>query len=274
MKLGRNSKKIALFPFGGLGNRMRTIASAVSLAEEAEAGLEIVWYAKQDLNASFNSLFQPIETQGIHLHERGHTSYRLQKWLVPQCVRAMFYDKCFWDLQKIDFGQLGQTNYISSCFDFYPYHPDLPRRLFRPSAKLQERIEEVLPHLEGRRLGVHIRRTDHADAISQSPTNLFMDRMSSEIERRPDTVFYLATDSEEDKRQMLARFGGRVVTNLREAARSSTQGMEDALVEMFLLSHTEMIIGSFQSTFSEMAARLGNIPCEYICKNKRQENPD
>jgi len=50
------------------------------------------------------------------------------------------------------------------------------------------------------------------------------------------------------------------------AERNSLQGMQDALVELYTLSRTSRIIGSMQSSYSETAAQIGRIQCEFINK--------
>jgi hypothetical protein len=42
--------------------------------------------------------------------------------------------------------------------------------------------------------------------------------------------------------------------------------MQDALVELYTLSRTSLILGSSHSTFSDTAAAIGDIQCEIIKK--------
>ena len=46
-------------PFGGLGNRMRAVASAYVLASQAGRPLDVIWIKKSNLNAAFGDLFEP-----------------------------------------------------------------------------------------------------------------------------------------------------------------------------------------------------------------------
>lgn len=119
-------------------------------------------------------------------------------------------------------------------------------------------------------MGVHIRRTDNALSIAQSPTRLFIERMKKEIEQNSDTTFYLASDSEEDKRSIVNRFGNRVFTSVHKADRNSLEGMQEALIELYLLSRTRHVLGSVHSSFSETAAQIGKISYELL----RDVRPD
>ena len=58
--LGNMKRKLLFVPVGGLGNRMRSIASAVSLTRKAGVELEIIWFCDWALNACFCKLFKPF----------------------------------------------------------------------------------------------------------------------------------------------------------------------------------------------------------------------
>ena len=49
--------KITFVPVGGLANRMRAVASAVTLAAKSDSDLSIVWFQDWALNAPFSQLF-------------------------------------------------------------------------------------------------------------------------------------------------------------------------------------------------------------------------
>ena len=59
---------------------------------------------------------------------------------------------------------------------------------------------------------------------------------------------------------MRKRYGKRVIMSNAKATRESTDGIRDALVEMYALSRTRHIYGSAGSTFSPIAACLGDVP--------------
>lgn len=88
--------------------------------------------------------------------------------------------------------------------------------------------------------------------------------MQQEIDCNADTTFYLATDSEEDKALITARFGDRVFCSPHRADRNSLEGMREALIELYLLSHTRQVLGSVHSSYSETAAQIGHIPYELL----------
>jgi hypothetical protein len=61
-------------------------------------------------------------------------------------------------------------------------------------------------------------------------------------------------------------FGDRIITSPNKAMRGNLEGMEDALVEMYLLAATQRILGSSCSTYSMTAAAIGRTPLDIIEK--------
>ena len=54
------NKRIVFVPVGGLANRMRSVASAIALAEDTVSKIQVKWFCDWALNAPFCKLFQPI----------------------------------------------------------------------------------------------------------------------------------------------------------------------------------------------------------------------
>ena len=51
---------VIIQPSGGLCNRMRVINSSLELAKRKGTKLLVLWYCTDELNAPFESLFQPV----------------------------------------------------------------------------------------------------------------------------------------------------------------------------------------------------------------------
>ena len=106
--------------------------------------------------------------------------------------------------------------------------------------------------------------------VQRAAEATYSEQGKKEIEQNGDTTFYLASDSEEDKRSIVNRFGNRVFTSVHKADRNSLEGMQEALVELYLLSRTRHVLGSVHSSFSETAAQIGKISYELL----RDVRPD
>jgi hypothetical protein len=111
-------------------------------------------------------------------------------------------------------------------------------------------------------VGVHIRRGDNKKSIRESPSELFWDAM----ETYPSTtMFYLATDSVEERNEMIMRFPGRILCGSDTIlSRNDPFGCREALLDFYCLSQSSEILGSYYSSFSEMAAAYGGVPLRVL----------
>ena len=148
-----------------------------------------------------------------------------------------------------------------AVYSMHQCGPNFPLgRLFRPVPEIEERVQALVPEDAGPVVGVHIRRTDHAEAIKHASVERYVELTEAELRKRPDVRFYLATDDQQVKNRLLGHFGAeRIITAKTALDRGSQEGMEGAVVDLFALSRTEKIFGSYYSSYSEIAAELGNI---------------
>jgi hypothetical protein len=116
----------------------------------------------------------------------------------------------------------------------------------------------------GRIVGVHIRRGDNDASIQVSPLDSFLKRMQREVEQDPATHFFLATDDQPTERAVTDTFLGRVTTRGKDLARNRTAGVQDALVDLLVLSKCSLILGSYWSSFSQTAAEMGGVELEIV----------
>ena len=133
---------------------------------------------------------------------------------------------------------------------------------------LRDRIDAVAGTFAIDTVGVHIRRRDHKAAIANSPEELFAQRMNSIVDERPDAMFFLSTDCAETDARMQRAFPGRIITTAPERNRSTRTGIEDSIVDMFCLARTNYILGSYASSFGQMASELGCVDIEIIMRRE------
>jgi len=272
---------ITLVPVGGLANRMKAIDSAIALAGEANTGLQIIWYKDQGLNCRFDELFQQIHVDNIRLKEASlidllvNDRPRKKNFYLPKPFHKVLFNDCIYEADAterfyrgFDFKEWAKQKrvYLASCVYFF--HSDNKKLfdVFTPIAPLQEEICRRSASFNEHTIGIHIRRTDNISSIKESPTELFIEEIKREIEKCKEANFYLASDSEEDKRILTATFGSRIMTSDKPADRNSVSGMQDALIEMYTLAQTTKILGSAKSSYSETAAQISGIDCVILKK--------
>lgn len=247
-------------PIGGLCNRMRAINSAHMLAKERNERLIVLWNNNHELGCPFEDLFQTsTQMQVVNIHSK----WNLQKlWWQFTCqflsnddIRANKED----GLLLQDYRSLLKKRiYIATEEHFYP-NPSF--ELFVPTPFMQSKIDALSSKFGTHCVGIHIRRTDNQPAIGKSSTQAFIDAMNKELERNPATMFYLATDDLSEETRLRTLFPDKILSNQeRDLSRNSVQGIQDALLDLYCLANTTKIIGSFFSSFTDIASAIHQIP--------------
>lgn len=275
--------KLLFIPVGGLANRMRAMASALTLARKTDSQLQVVWFQDWALHAPFHALFQPVILPHFTLKEASWLDYisydrpRKKNLYLPRLFqklrfRSCLYEKVITPLCKQDFNfeawiKQGSV-YMASYTAFQNYSFELLRKLFIPKPELQQVINNRCKSFSNYTIGVHIRRTDNRASIEQSPLELFVTTIDRELAEHESLSIYLATDSESVKQEMRKRYGERLICADEKADRNSTSGIQGGIIDMYTLARTQKIYGSFQSSFSELAAQIGGIPLRIIRKKE------
>lgn len=274
--------KLTFVPAGGLANRMRATAAAYTLACRVGSEMDAVWFCDWALNAPFHALFEPVGLEGMTLRDASWTDRvmldrpRRKNFFIPRLFQRIMFRSALYEAritplrrQNFDFEQWARQGnvYLASYTGFLPYDFALLRQLFVPLPEVERSIARFTKRFGSHTIGVHIRRTDNVDSIRQSPTELFIDAIDRELQANPATAIFLATDSEAIKDEMRRRYGERVLTATEEADRDSVEGIRGGIVDMFALSRTDKIYGSFQSSFSELASQIGGVELQILSKD-------
>ena len=262
-------------PFGGLCNRLRLIDSARTLAKRVGTDVCVIWKPAADMVATFDQLFE--QPPDLRFRSDGRFRYvqSPSAWgygsapLISLANRLLGVDRAYFerDMPRIWNGDIeltalraSETVLLCTCQSLTTA-ATLDFSWLRPSGPLSERIDAERRRLGDQLpIGVHIRRTDHAVSIRESPLELFVERMTDEQRRDPAVRFFLATDDAETERVLRERFGPAVQTYHKRFGRSSVDAIRDAVVDLFLLSATRELFASSGSSFSETAAVIGRVP--------------
>ena len=271
-------------PIAGLGNRMQVLASAYFLAEKHHKKLCILWNNDSDLSADFEDIFVAVPnvrvvtvtTDGYHSKPFLRLkSEWLRKKLSSTCSYVTEVDR--WgrmsleEIYRMVDEECGNANdiYLKSWKLFAPVYEDrgITLDFLKPSQKVCQRGKNLFDRIGSNTVGVHIRRTDHKDAIAASPTAAFYQEMQKELEQDNHCHFFVSTDDREVEQEVLHRFGDRVFFKTdKNWGRTCTDGMLDACVDLWALSKCRKILGSMGSTFGMIAAKLGSIELEIVTK--------
>lgn len=267
-------QRLRIVPIGGLANRMRAIVSGLALREQLGIrDCEIIWPVNADLYCEFEGILEPIPDVTI----RNVSAYkdlfiydvpRKKNLFVPKLLSAFNSEVILSDNDFLSGGTLDDQSQmatvttatgvtIRSGLSFYEFDDDFYRRVIRPRPGLYEKACDRIP-ADRRCIGLHVRRSDNAQSIKFSPLSLFTERIESEFKNDADVCFYLATDDNGIKTQLIGRYGSdKIICSPKRAVRNTKEGILEAMTELLTLSMCERIYGSYWSSYSEAAALLG-----------------
>lgn len=250
---------------GGLCNRLRVIKSALSWAKETNNVGKIIWKKDMACFASFYELFEMTEELEKYLEfDTSKTNMIVNKATkLGHCVIGKYYK----NINRNEYESIKDNisgSYISTCHEFccegsYDW--------LKPLDSIQTVLNDEDHNFYGETIGIHIRGTDNVKAIEASPVSMFEDVIEDEIRNNPEIRFFISTDDENVKRSLVSKYHGRVRWNDVCYRRDTKEGVIDAVVDLFTLAKTSKIYGSYWSSFSEVAAAIGNIPLTIVEKS-------
>ncbi len=263
---------LTIVPMGGLCNRLRVVLSALALSHDYDGQIRIEWGATAECKAWFEDLFVPLNSGRLSIVHRHWWAYPSRKAHLHmlRMVRLLLGYTCQHDdyapRSKGEMENMMHRHkkvYISTGYTLTDYPPECLRRL-KPRSELQQRIDQLCRQFTDHMVGVHIRRTDNAKSISNSPLAAFVKAMRSEVAADSSVHFFLATDDAEVKAELKRLFPHRIITQERRVERHTLEGMHDALVDLWCLAATSRVLGSYWSSFSDAAAEIGHIPLTVV----------
>lgn len=256
---------IVIKPTGGLANRMRALDSAISLSKKHQLSLHLIWELDPTCNCKFTDLF--VRPDGINslvqVKAGVKTKFlnviaRLYFYCMPNhsYINQPVMDKLLHDKSDCEELLSTQHTYISTDSRFYT---PLSKALFstiQPKDSLQNIIDSYSVQ---NMIGVHIRRTDNKVSIANSPTKKFIDQMKKEAEKDKHVRFFLATDDPSTETAMREIFKGKIITHVKKSLnRNDASAIKDAVIDLYCLAGSRKIIGSFWSSFSDVAAQIND----------------
>lgn len=276
-------KEIVLVASGGLANRMRAVASGLTLSRDTGVPLSIVWYRDWGMNAIPSDLFADNEwMKKVTLP--GYARYNL-KWELPR-KKNLYVSRLY---QGLNFSEIlvddtepmvslrdngeemrdlvaksSKSIYIYSGCPFYDFSVDFYRNLFTPVDDIKRRVDDITAGFGENMVGLHIRRTDNEMSRRFSPTSLFVNEVESLLKDNPGTMFYLASDDADTKRDLGERFSKNMIVSSLSSDRGKLDGIKDAWVELLVLSRCRLLLGSYWSSYSMSAPLLGDVELKQL----------
>ena len=276
----KNSKTLFIYPDGGLGNRLISIYWGLYWQSRLKCKMKILWEIDMACGIRFEKLFAPLSNVNVKTIYTMPVSYeitlqsaigkwhkklrkkRLNYFSAREIIHQLYTDDTEMALERLaDYSKEQMIRPYENLVD-WKYISKVAGSI-KPVAEIADRVNNIMgAYKESSVIGIHIRRTDHKQAIQKSPLSVFVDQMDKIMEDAPDTYFYLATDDTEVESQLAERFP--LIKHIyfsSEKSRRTEAGMMDAYVDMLCLSRCDKIYGSYLSTFSKMASVIGGKEC-------------
>lgn len=229
---------------GGLCNRLQGLLSGSQWADAADRSLRVAWPVDARFGAHLNDLFE---------HSFNEVSPTLVKVAARVCGGYHTHEEVrLEDRRRVLVAVSGKRFLIDD--EPLELEPGLPQ--LRPVRAIATRVRSIASWDEPV-VGVMIRANNlaHAETTSASPVSWFVDRMASIRAERPDTPFFLSTDSPPVSERIHGEFSNVFELGGKSAYNSGT-GVQDAVADLYLLASTTYILGSTASSFSDMAALI------------------
>jgi hypothetical protein len=270
---GSADRNLTVASSAGLCNRLRVLTSGLVLAEAAGRSFRMYWPSNIRCAAPFASLFanrwnvtDGAEAALARMPPHDDWRYGRLPDLLEDPTPHLTLEYNDWLLKPAHFEGHARLQ------------PRVVERFsqLEPVAGLRKRVERFASeHFRPLMIGVHLRRGDmlrfRPDVTAN--TRLALAQVEAFLAASPEAGVLLCTDDgaadpwtrevreEGVARAFEERFGSRLVrTQPRSLDRAEAAAIEDALVDLWLLRKTDMLVGSQGSTFSHLAAFGRDVP--------------
>lgn len=257
--------KHTIIPTCGFANRIRVILAALQWSSETKNEIRILWIPDSSLACRFSKIFKQVPSI-IDANPIYDFEFKVLKKLRNFGLVHNVYtytDNEYNDLKEWAINPRGTL--FAKSYSYF-YHGAFPKYkdVFFLTEEVQSLIDTALIDIDSHTIGIHIRRTDNAMSIEKSPLHLFEQRMKAECESDSLAKFYLASDDPQVHLWAKDLFKDRVIVHPGPLNRDSEAGMIHAVVELYTLANCQKILGSYFSSFSELAAEIGQIRLETV----------
>ena len=258
---------------GGLGNRLKCIASCLKLKKEYKLPINIIWKRVPYVcNCKFTDLFENEMKANISYGNKiieypfkPFTCWRLyvsEKDEIPDNFRHIIKK----DITGVYLhGDINFTKYIDLEYNRIPHNIKTQYINFFKSLKLNKELQKKVDRFSNtyfneKTISVHIRRWSYNMSLENKRSkHIKIENFVNEMKKYKNNNFFLATDDEKIKYYLKIIFNKKLIMYTRNdmTNRNSKECMQNDLIELYLLTKNNIFIGSQVSTFTEVAWYLG-----------------
>lgn len=231
----------------GLCNRLRVLLCAIAYSEVTDRKLLLNWSKEEQFGAALSDLWEhPYQEIGI--------------------VRRKVFESLFGRYTKPDSIHLGINDPVlclNTIYTFCRSQYPAPLASYLSRLKLIEPLEQQIESFTSQWfnknavVGVSMRyKNAHPKTLEASPPEWFIQRINELHEQFPGVLFSLSTDCEEASQLIRSSTQATICQLPRNYRSNQPDGIQEALCELYLLARTNYVLGSYWSSFSDMAGRI------------------
>lgn len=268
-----STRTLTVFAHTGLSNRIYVLISGLALAAASGREFRMWWPRTPACGAAFHELFAndwPVEEVDAQAIESLPYTWSRRIPIPPDLLAAQAYAVVLGSHQTLVRPTLypAHAALVESCLSYF--------RQLQPIAELAAAVQAFREsRFRPTMIGVHLRRGDYGmirpDMLDN--TDAALTAVEDALRQLPQAGIFLATDdgapdlramptrAEGVRERFARRFGERVVwTTPRSLARGAPEGVQDGLVDLWLLRQTDYFVGSQGSAFSRLAVYGRSVP--------------
>lgn len=288
-------KPIIYVARSGLSNRLRSLVGFMAIAELTNSPLFIHWIKQGACNVGLTELYDLSKHKNVYII--GHEEAECMKNLHPESYYS--YTEPFTDLYNKDICPVDYNSYCHRATrllrELTPVTP--LKSIIDEFSKTNKLADCIGIHIRMTD-NTHCYKTwaesdPHFDANKISQLDGFLEQIANA--NKNNIPIFLATDNEDISKLLIKEFNNIIefqkeynTKNLTDPSKSSAKGytanilskflkkqenkplslrttsIQDALIDLYLLSKCKKVIGTYYSSFSQISALIGGIPCEII----------
>jgi len=247
----------------GLGNRIKGLVSAIRIGRRYGRKILLYWPVNFSCGCEFEDLFENKfeKIDDAKLKE------------IPGINQEEYLEHLEYSKNPVEYLMLKTWKFISLPgeavdldFAYKGVKEEVKQEvlsLLNELVPIKEIRDKINGFLAGDKIdemvGVHIRRGDTRFSVEGKAQISSEDKFIKRMKEFENERFFLSTDSEETEKRLKEEFGDRVIVFPKGTRdREEKTALQEALIDMLLLGKTKHILGSYLSTFTEIAWWFGD----------------
>lgn len=236
INLGSKPDSISILLTSGLSNRIRTLLGFIHVCKHFKKELRVIWIKDETCNGNYLDYFKPID--GVEFIDS---------------LKSISCD-------NIDYVGQSKTQTILDHYKIKDYKNNYYHII--PIESLQCVIDTFVDNNKIKEcVGIHVRRTDYTGNLigkvlngSNSDKDFcdYIDKYS----RGKD--YFLATDNRGSQKYYINKYGSRTIifSKIEENNSLRKTSLENAIIDIYVLSYCKSIKGTYNSSFTDFARLL------------------